>query len=105
MGGVKLLTPEWIAERCEISTRTVMRAIRAGELKASQLAERGCWRIKPEDLDAWIEARANRARTARPPSPRTAPLLGAPTSRVRKTVRRREGANRLYVPSPNRSRA
>jgi excisionase family DNA binding protein len=43
------------------STRTLRRAIDAGELRASQLASRGCWVIQREDLLAWIDARANRS--------------------------------------------
>lgn len=39
------------------SDRTIKRAIDAGELRASQLADRGCWVIRREDLLAWIDAR------------------------------------------------
>jgi excisionase family DNA binding protein len=49
------------------STRTLRRAIDAGELRASKLAARGCWVIQREDLFAWINARANT--TARPITP------------------------------------
>jgi excisionase family DNA binding protein len=49
------------------STRTLRRAIDAGELRASKLATRGCWVIQREDLIAWIDARANT--TARPITP------------------------------------
>lgn len=58
-GGPPMLTPEQVAERCHVSPRTVMRAIRAGELVASQLASRGCWRIRAEHVDAWLDVRAN----------------------------------------------
>lgn len=49
------------------STRTLRRAIDAGELRASKLATRGCWVVQREDLVAWIDARANIA--ARPITP------------------------------------
>lgn len=102
---MKLLTPEEVAEACGVSPWTVMRAIKAGELRASQLASRGCWRIRPEAVEAWIEARANVERAPRAAVPAPAPLLGAPTPRVRKTSRKREGARRLVVPPPTRSTA
>lgn len=46
--------PQEIADRCQISTRTVMRAIRSGQLRASRLGARGAYRVRPEDLEAWI---------------------------------------------------
>ena len=48
--------PQEIADRCQISTRTVMRAIRSGQLRASRLGARGAYRVRPEDLEAWILA-------------------------------------------------
>ena len=48
--------PQEIAERCQVSTRTVMRAIRSGQLRASRLGARGAYRVRPEDLEAWIVA-------------------------------------------------
>jgi excisionase family DNA binding protein len=48
--------PQEIADRCQISTRTVMRAIRSGQLRASRLGARGAYRVRPEDLEAWIVA-------------------------------------------------
>ena len=107
-----LLTVEDVAADCRVSTRTVMRAIRANELKASQLAPgRGCWRIRPEDLDAWIEQRANtsapaRARTragARAGSRRGAAAAGTPS--LHAIARKREGVERLRLPTPTRRSA
>lgn len=63
------------------STRTLRRAIDSRELRASQLATRGCWVIQREDLVAWIDARANVA--SRPISP----LAGARSAN--RAVRRR----------------
>src|SRR3954452_4988504 len=48
--------PQEIAKRCQISTGTVMRAIRSGQLRASRLGARGAYRVRPEDLEAWIVA-------------------------------------------------
>jgi excisionase family DNA binding protein len=57
-----LLRPSQVAEACQLSTRTVVRAIERGELRASKLAMRGGWRILPLDVDAWLLARSNRRR-------------------------------------------
>jgi excisionase family DNA binding protein len=56
MSEEKLLTPKDIAARCQISSRTVLRAIRAGRLQASQLGERAAYRVLEEDYQAWLAA-------------------------------------------------
>jgi excisionase family DNA binding protein len=56
-----------VAKALGCSTRTLRRAIDAGELRASRLAMRGCWVVQREDLVAWVDARANVA--ARPITP------------------------------------
>ncbi|MGZ6565316.1 MAG: helix-turn-helix domain-containing protein [Solirubrobacteraceae bacterium] len=48
---VRLLTPQEVAEACQLSARTVVRAIERGDLRASKLAVRGGWRILPADID------------------------------------------------------
>jgi excisionase family DNA binding protein len=53
----RLLTPAEVAERCRLSTKTVLRAIRRGDLRASQLGSCRAFRIRPEDVDAWIAAK------------------------------------------------
>jgi len=50
----RLLTIPEVAERCQLSERTVNRAILAGELRAFKLRSR--WRIHPDDVAAWIDA-------------------------------------------------
>jgi excisionase family DNA binding protein len=55
------------AAALDCSTRTLRRAIDAGELRASRLAQRGCWVVQRDDLMAWIDARARP--TARPINP------------------------------------
>jgi excisionase family DNA binding protein len=52
----RLLTPADAAERCQISTKTVLRAIHRGRLRASRLGEHGAYRMHAADVDAWIEA-------------------------------------------------
>ena len=56
MNDDKLLTPKDIAARCQINPKTVLRAIRAGRLRASQLAERATYRVAEEDYQAWLAA-------------------------------------------------
>ncbi len=51
----RLLTPADVAERCQISTKTVLRAIRSGRLRASRLGEHAAFRLRPEDVEAWID--------------------------------------------------
>jgi excisionase family DNA binding protein len=50
-----MYTPSEVAARCQVCTRTVMRAIHRGELRASQLGARS-YRVRPEDVEAWIVA-------------------------------------------------
>jgi excisionase family DNA binding protein len=52
----KLLTIEEVAEILRISTRTVIRYIDSGKLKASKI---GVWRIKQSDVDMFLEKTSN----------------------------------------------
>ncbi len=52
----KLLTIEETAEILRVSTRTVIRYIDSGQLKASRL---GIWRIKQSDIEKMLEATSN----------------------------------------------
>lgn len=49
-----LLTPSEVATLCQVSPKTVMRAIRNGRLAAARLGKRGAFRIAPDDVDAWL---------------------------------------------------
>jgi excisionase family DNA binding protein len=51
-----LLTPSDVAALCQISPKTVMRAIQSGRLPAARLGKRGAFRIVPDDVEAWIAA-------------------------------------------------
>jgi hypothetical protein len=56
-----------VAERVQLSTRTVRRAILAGDLEASQLTpRRGGWRVYESALADWMLKRSNRTRPPRP---------------------------------------
>jgi excisionase family DNA binding protein len=52
------LTIAEAAARVRVCERTVRRAIDHGNLRAARVrgsrAERGAWRIRPEDLELWI---------------------------------------------------
>ena len=52
----RLLTPSDVAERCQVSTTTVLRAIHRGRLRASRLGEHGAYRMREVDVDEWINA-------------------------------------------------
>ena len=66
----RLLTPADVAERCQVSSKTVLRAIHRGSLAASRLGESGAFRIRSGDVEAWIEAsRVAPARRAESSSP------------------------------------
>ena len=55
------------AELVSLSPRTLLRAIRAGHLVASQLNEnRGGWRILESAIWEWMDGRANVKRSPRP---------------------------------------
>src|SRR5690242_9321909 len=74
----KLLTPADVAELCQISTKTVLRAIRAGRLKASRLGEHGAFRMRAEDVGRWIESGV--VADPRPARPVEVPPLPAPAA-------------------------
>ena len=61
----RLLTPADVARRCQVSTKTVLRAIHAGDLRASRLGRRGAYRVRAGDVDAWLDATASRTRPHR----------------------------------------
>ena len=69
-----LLTPEDVADVCALSRRAVYRAIERGELRASRLCSR--IRIRPADVEAWVEKNEIAATTASP-TLRPAPLRSA----------------------------
>ena len=90
-----LLTPQEVADACQLSARTVIRAIERGELRASKLAIRGGWRIVPADVDAWLVARSNRRRDPpdgeRPRGKEIQPDLARLQSSRRPPLRRTDG--------------
>lgn len=52
----RYLTTKEVAEELRITPYTVRKYINSGELRAYKLKE---WRIKPEDLEKFIEAKCN----------------------------------------------
>jgi excisionase family DNA binding protein len=49
----QLLSPEQVAERLQVSEYTAVKWMRQGRIKARKLGK--FWRVKPEDLEAFIE--------------------------------------------------
>jgi excisionase family DNA binding protein len=66
--------PAEVAAQVQVCTRTVMRAIHRGELRASRLGPRA-YRVRPEDIDAWIVATTVLA-APEPESARVRPVDG-----------------------------
>lgn len=52
-----LMTVGEVAEMCQVHRKTVTRAIARGELRAARLGARGAYRLRIEDVDAWIASR------------------------------------------------
>lgn len=68
-----LLTASDVAALCQVSLKTVMRAIKSGDLRAARLGKRGALRICPADVDAWLD-RSAVTPADRVADPRVAPL-------------------------------
>jgi excisionase family DNA binding protein len=86
-GEQRLLAPNEVASLCGLSRKAVYRAIERGELRASRLCSR--LRIRPDDVDRWIEAAQVEPAAASEPRPVRAsapnglrPLLREPGSGV-----------------------
>jgi excisionase family DNA binding protein len=62
---MRLLTTAEVAERLRLHRKTVERAIRRGELRAWRPSAAGPWRIRPEWVDHWIDARGTHGGAAR----------------------------------------
>jgi Helix-turn-helix domain len=54
VSGTDLMTVAEVARRSRFSTKTVLRALQAGELVGSKVRSR--WVVWPEDFRAWIDA-------------------------------------------------
>ena len=60
MTETRLMTVDQVADQCQVSVRTVYRAISRGSLRASHLGRGGAYRIRPEDVDLWVDGTAVR---------------------------------------------
>ena len=54
----KLLTPTDVADRLQVNERTVTIWLRKGHLRGFKIEKE--WRISPDDLQAFLEASANK---------------------------------------------
>ena len=57
---LKLYTVEQVATLCQVSVKTVYRAIWHGRLRAAQLGVGAAYRIRAQDLDEWVETSVRR---------------------------------------------
>jgi hypothetical protein len=80
MSDKKMLTPKDIATRCQLNPKTVVRAIRAGRLRASQLAESATYRVTEEDYQAWIAAMVVKPPVPAPAEPTPLRVVERPTA-------------------------
>jgi excisionase family DNA binding protein len=53
-----LLTPTDVANRLQVNERTVTQWLRKGHLRGFKIGKE--WRISPDDLQAFLEASANK---------------------------------------------
>lgn len=53
-----LLTPTDVADRLQVNERTVTQWLRKGHLRGFKIGKE--WRISPDDLQAFLEASANK---------------------------------------------
>ncbi len=58
MDDKKLLTPLDVADRLQVNERTVNIWLRKGRLRGFKIGKE--WRISPDDLQAFLEASANK---------------------------------------------
>src|SRR4051812_19614226 len=79
----RLLTIEQVASCCQVSTKTVYRAIRRGALRATRLGLAGAYRVKPEEMQTWIDKSTERAPATAAPASDPAPA--ARPARARRT--------------------
>lgn len=86
---LKLYTVEQVAILCQVSVKTVYRAIWHGRLRASQLGVGAAYRVRFEDLQDWIETSVRRV-----PSPK----------RVAQPLRANVGARRSNRPTSTEGR-
>ena len=101
----RLLTIDQVADLCQVSTKTVYRAIRSGALTACRLGKGGAYRVKPEEMEIWIEACSGAAATAHPEPPNSRSTAPAQRTRTgRRASARASDKGRLRV-SPGMGRA
>jgi excisionase family DNA binding protein len=57
------LTVDDVAKRLDVKEETVRRLLRRGELPGMQISKRSGWRVRAEDVDAFIRSRFRTAWT------------------------------------------
>ena len=75
MSGPELMTVAEVARESRFSTKTVLRALQAGELVGSKVRSR--WVIWPVDFRAWIDAGRLPKQSPRRPLPEASGPMGS----------------------------
>lgn len=94
---LKLYTVEQVATLCQVSVKTVYRAIWHGRLCAAQLGVGAAYRIRAQDLDEWVEKSVRRASSPENPVP-VRPLRTKAERRRSNRSPRASAEGRLFLP-------
>ena len=94
-GDLKLYTVEQVATLCQVSVKTVYRAIWQGRLRACQLGVGAAYRVTSEDLQTWIEGSPARVHAQQKAKSRWKSIAASPRAR-RPSAANPEG--RLFLP-------
>jgi excisionase family DNA binding protein len=68
-GSPRLLTTAQVAALCQLSEKTIYRAIARGTLRACRLGRGGGFRIWVEDMERWVDSTAVARANPEPRSP------------------------------------
>ena len=55
-----MISVQQVADRLSVHPETVKRWLRAGDLVGYALGDRAGWRVREDDLDAFLQVRRNR---------------------------------------------
>jgi excisionase family DNA binding protein len=79
------MTVDELAVFCGVSSKTVRRAIKRGDLEAARLGGHGALRVRPEAIDEWFARRSTRRMVHR--AVEAAPIAPVPASGSRRRQR------------------
>ncbi len=96
----EVMPMETAAALLDVNPRTLLRAVKAGDLRASQVGAgtRGCWVVQAQDIRDFLELRASRPR-------QTAPATPPPGQERHPRARRQRGDGGQIVVQPSWGRS